>query len=164
MHAYVHTLAFHVLARPLEVLSLFLLLFFTSCRVTERKNYTALLIGREKNNIYVEKKRNISVIISRNMKDIKQYFSNDTRIVDKKAATDFEEEKQWKTITTSKRERVKIRISRTSSKERTCDIVESKNDLIDKTPSPFNGKVNNGEKTMHDETPKAKPKRNFRKV
>ncbi|KAM0737079.1 Enhanced level of genomic instability 1 [Formica fusca] len=98
------------------------------------------------------------------MKDIKQYFSNDTRIVDEKAATDFEEEKQWKTITTSKRERVKIRISRTSSKERTCDIVESKNDLIDKTPSPFNGKVNNGEKTMHDETPKAKPKRNFRKA
>lgn len=99
------------------------------------------------------------------MKDIKQYFSNGTKIVDERASADLEEASgQWKTISTGKRERVKIRISRTSSQERTCDIVESKNDLIDKTPSPFSGKVNNGERTMNDETPKAKPKRDFRKV
>jgi len=105
------------------------------------------------------------------MKDIKQYFSNGTRIVDERDATDLDnameqkEEKQWETIATGKRKRVKIRISRTSSKERTCDIVDNKNDLIDKTPSPFNGKIKkNGEKIMHDETPKIKSKRNLKKV
>ncbi|KMQ92272.1 atpase family aaa domain-containing protein 5, partial [Lasius niger] len=108
------------------------------------------------------------------MKDIKQYFVNSTRIVDERTAADLdnaverkkEEKQSWETIATGKRERVKIRISRTSSKERTCDIVESKNDLVDKTPSPFNGKMKNGEKTVHDETPKSCPtksKRNLKK-
>ncbi|EFN70838.1 ATPase family AAA domain-containing protein 5 [Camponotus floridanus] len=104
------------------------------------------------------------------MKDIKQYFSNGTKIVDERDATDLDnaveqkEEKQWETISTGKRKRVKIRISRTSSKERTCDIVDNKNDLIDKTPSPFNGKIKkNGEKIVHDETPKIKSKRNLKK-
>lgn len=107
------------------------------------------------------------------MKDIKQYFVNGTRIVDERVAADVDkveagkkEKQSLETITTSKRERVKIRISRTSSKERTCNIVESKNDLIDKTPSPFNGKVNNNERTVHNETPKScltKSKRNLKK-
>lgn len=102
------------------------------------------------------------------MKDIKQYFSNGTRIVDERDATDLDnaiaQEKQWETIASGKRKRVKIRISRTSSKERTCDIVDSKSDLIDKTPSPFNGKIKKVEKIMHDETPKIKSKRNLKKV
>ncbi|XP_072748662.1 uncharacterized protein Elg1 [Anoplolepis gracilipes] len=100
------------------------------------------------------------------MKDIKQYFSNGTIKIER-AVADFdnvvEEEEEQETIATSKRERVKIRISRTSSKGRTCDIIENKNDLIDKTPSPFNGRVNNSERTMHDETPKAKSKQNLKK-
>lgn len=104
------------------------------------------------------------------MKDIKQYFSNDTRIIDERDAADLDyaveqkEEKQWETTATGKRKRVKIRISCTSSKQRMCDIVDSKNDLIDKTPSPFNGKINNGEKIMHDETPKTRSKWNVKKV
>lgn len=103
------------------------------------------------------------------MKDIKQYFSNDTRIIDERNTADFDnateqkEEKQWETTATGKRKRVKIRISRTS-KERMCDIVDSKNDLIDKTPSPFNDKINS-EKIMHDETPKTRrSERNLKKV
>lgn len=108
------------------------------------------------------------------MKDIKQYFVNGTRIVDERVAADVDKvveprkkEKQSLETITGKRERVKIRISRTSSKERTCNIVENKNDLIDKTPSPFNGKVSNDERTVHIETPKScltKSKRNLKKV
>lgn len=103
------------------------------------------------------------------MKDIKQYFSNGKGIVDGGAASidnvvERKKERQKETIATDRRERVKIRISRNTSKERTCDIIENKDDMIDKTPSPFNGKLKNGEKAMHDETPKAKSKRNLKKV
>lgn len=36
-----------------------------------------------------------------------------------------------------KRGRVKIKISQNSNEERMCDIIESRHDLVDKTPSPF---------------------------
>jgi len=69
---------------------------------------------------------------------------------------DVELQEDEETIAKGKRKRVKIRISRIrDSKERMCDIIENKNDLIDKTPSPFNTKVNNGENTLQDGTPKS---------
>lgn len=94
------------------------------------------------------------------MKDIKQYFANDKSIVDKEAATDSsnvveQEREQEETVATGKRRRVKIRITRNGSASRMCDIVENKSDLIDKTPSPFNGEINNGYQTPQDETPKS---------
>lgn len=94
------------------------------------------------------------------MKDIKQYFANGGNIVDKEAATKSDnvaedEERQQENVETGKRKRVKIRISRSSSVSRMCDIVDSKSDLIDKTPSPFNGEVNNGHRISQDGTPKS---------
>uniref|UniRef100_A0A0C9RI96 ATAD5 protein n=1 Tax=Fopius arisanus TaxID=64838 RepID=A0A0C9RI96_9HYME len=41
-------------------------------------------------------------------------------------------------VTLRKRGRVKIKISQRNDEERICDIIESKHDLVDKTPSPFN--------------------------
>ncbi|KZC10574.1 ATPase family AAA domain-containing protein 5 [Dufourea novaeangliae] len=51
-----------------------------------------------------------------------------------------------------KRNRVKIRISRTSTKERVCDIIETNNDMVNKTPSPYT-KEKTADKNAH-ETPK----------
>lgn len=96
------------------------------------------------------------------MKDIMQYFATHTKMVDEEvvAASNVagqQQDEPEETIAKGKRKRVKIRISRTrDSKERMCDIIESKNDLIDKTPSPFNAKVNNDKKTLQDETPKSR--------
>lgn len=86
------------------------------------------------------------------MKDIKQYFANGNIVG--VAATDSDNVEQEE-IATGKRKRVKIRISRNSSASRMCDIIESKSDLIDKTPSPFNGEINNSQKTLQDGTPKS---------
>ncbi|XP_070524431.1 enhanced level of genomic instability 1 isoform X2 [Cardiocondyla obscurior] len=66
-----------------------------------------------------------------------------------------EERAQEETAARDKRKRVKIRISLDRSRSKTCDIIESQNDLIDKTPSPYNGEVNNSHKTLQDETPKS---------
>lgn len=97
------------------------------------------------------------------MKDIKQYFANGAKMVDEKVDVDsgnisgLQQDVSETTIMKKKRERVKIRISRTrNSKERTCDIIDNKNDLIDKTPSPFNAKANNNENTLQVETPKSR--------
>ncbi|XP_011337691.1 uncharacterized protein LOC105279536 isoform X2 [Ooceraea biroi] len=97
------------------------------------------------------------------MKDIKQYFTNGAKTVNEEVATDsgnaadLQQGELEETVTTRKRKRVKIRISRTrDSKERMCDIIESKNDLIDKTPSPFNAKKVNNESTPQDRTPKSR--------
>lgn len=94
------------------------------------------------------------------MKNIKQYFTSGTKDVDVQVAADprttlKQEEKQEEIIITGKRKRVKIRISRNNSKQRTCDIIENKNDLIDKTPSPLNVKVNNDKSVSQDGTPKS---------
>ncbi|XP_043664083.1 ATPase family AAA domain-containing protein 5 isoform X2 [Vespula pensylvanica] len=51
-----------------------------------------------------------------------------------------------------KRTRVKIKISRTNSKSRVCNIVENKNDLIDKTPSPFTKSFEEDKGAAHDGT------------
>lgn len=93
------------------------------------------------------------------MKDIKQYFANGRNIVDKEASDPSniagqEAREQEETIAMGKRKRVKIRISRDGSANRMCDIIESKSDLIDKTLNPFNGEVNNGQRTQ-DGTPKS---------
>ncbi|XP_015116802.1 replication factor C subunit 1 [Diachasma alloeum] len=40
-------------------------------------------------------------------------------------------------VTVKKRGRVKIKISQGNNEEKMCDIIESKHDLVDKTPSPF---------------------------
>lgn len=90
------------------------------------------------------------------MKDIKQYFANGRSIVGKEVDSDPDNiAEQEGTIATGKRKRVKIRISRDDSASRMCDIIESKSDLIDKTPSPFNGVINNDQKTQQDGTPKS---------
>ncbi|KAL6261962.1 hypothetical protein P5V15_007045 [Pogonomyrmex californicus] len=97
------------------------------------------------------------------MKDIKQYFTNGRKIVDKETAIDpgniieqEEQEQEQEIIATGKRKRVKIRISRSDSRSRMCNVIESKNDLIDKTPSPYNGEVNSGQKKdLRNETPKS---------
>ncbi|KAI4498008.1 hypothetical protein M0802_006832 [Mischocyttarus mexicanus] len=47
-----------------------------------------------------------------------------------------------------KRTRVKIKISRRNSNNRVCNIVENKNDLIDKTPSPFSKSLGNKEESV----------------
>ncbi|XP_020293897.1 ATPase family AAA domain-containing protein 5 [Pseudomyrmex gracilis] len=91
------------------------------------------------------------------MKDIKQYFANGTKVVRKEIIADnsgsiMQQEDQEEMITTGKRRRVKIRIS-SNGFRRTCNVVESKNDLIDKTPSPLNSKLN--DKTVQDATPKS---------
>ncbi|KYQ56478.1 ATPase family AAA domain-containing protein 5 [Trachymyrmex zeteki] len=92
------------------------------------------------------------------MKDIKQYFANGKNIVDKETDTDLsnvkEDQEQEDIIATCKRKRVKIRISSNGSSSRMC-IIENKNDLIDKTPSPFNDEINNGQRTLQDGTPKS---------
>ncbi|XP_011147806.2 replication factor C subunit 1 isoform X1 [Harpegnathos saltator] len=97
------------------------------------------------------------------MKDIKQYFANgsriDKKIVDSNDNThkehmEEEQEDDFIVRANRKRKRVKIRISRTGSEERICNIIESKNDLIDKTPSPF-GKTNDNSRISQDETVKS---------
>lgn len=65
-----------------------------------------------------------------------------------------------KTIEKKKRGRVKIKISQVNNpKDARCNIVESKNDLVDKTPSPFTApasqSLSNKQKIISpDETPK----------
>ena len=91
------------------------------------------------------------------MKDIKQYFANGKNIVNKEATAidPVVSAEQEETIVRGKRKRVKIRISLKDSASM-CDIIDSKSDLIDKTPSPFNGKVNNGRRRLRqDKTPKS---------
>lgn len=95
------------------------------------------------------------------MRDIKQYFANGVKIDRKNVDSDDivkrrKEEQEDGPVTSGsrKRKRVKIRISRAGSKERICDIIESKNDLIDKTPSPFT-KANGGRRISQGETPKS---------
>lgn len=93
------------------------------------------------------------------MKNIKQYFANGTKGVNAEVtiepSTTVKQEEQVEIgATNKKRKRVKIRISRNISKQRTCDIIENKNDLIDKTPSP-NVKVNNNKSISQDGTPKS---------
>ncbi|KAF7992038.1 hypothetical protein HCN44_001363 [Aphidius gifuensis] len=57
-----------------------------------------------------------------------------------------------------KRSRVKIKISQGKNKEPTCNIIESKHDLVDKTPSPFTTTTTTTSsslsKVLPDETPK----------
>ncbi|XP_014616774.1 PREDICTED: ATPase family AAA domain-containing protein 5 isoform X2 [Polistes canadensis] len=50
-----------------------------------------------------------------------------------------------------KRTRVKIKISRRNSSSRVCNIVENKNDLIDKTPSPFSKSLGKKERAASSE-------------
>ncbi|KOC65862.1 ATPase family AAA domain-containing protein 5 [Habropoda laboriosa] len=89
------------------------------------------------------------------MKNITQYFvdtvkSNDSISIH--SSDEVKEETECKKDSKRKRNRVKIKISRTNAKESVCDIIESSSDMIDKTPSPF-AKVNNVSKNLH-ETPK----------
>ncbi|XP_032669231.1 ATPase family AAA domain-containing protein 5 [Odontomachus brunneus] len=94
------------------------------------------------------------------MRDIKQYFANGAKIdkiinsVDNVKRMEEEQENSSVAKEGRKRKRVKIRISRAGSKEGTCDIIENKNDLIDKTPSPF-AKTDDNRRTSQSETPKS---------
>lgn len=92
------------------------------------------------------------------MRDIKQYFADGAKIDKIKSIDNLEhirEEQEDSSFARDSRtrKRVKIRISRSDSKERICDIIEEKNDLIDKTPSPF-AKVNDGGRISQGKTSK----------
>lgn len=91
------------------------------------------------------------------MKDITHYFpdnvksyeinpTDSTSSAKLKNATEYSSKK--------KRARVKIKISGINSKNGVCNIIESKNDLIDKTPSPFTKIFKENEAAAYNETPK----------
>lgn len=98
------------------------------------------------------------------MKDIKQYFANGAKLVEEEqvasdsgSVEELQRDQLEEGKIKGKRKRVKIRISRAKdSKERMCDIIESRNDMIDKTPSPFNAKVNSSDGSLQDGTPKSR--------
>ena len=89
------------------------------------------------------------------MKNITQYFedavSRSNGNISMHSNNDIKEETKCKNGSKQKRNRVKIKISRTNSKERMCDIVEDGNDMIDKTPSPF-AKLNNKDKKLPEQS------------
>ncbi|XP_076296984.1 enhanced level of genomic instability 1 [Lasioglossum baleicum] len=88
------------------------------------------------------------------MKNITQYLV-DTVKSSGETNDDGKQEKEANNGSKGKRNRVKIKISQSKTKERVCDIIESNNDMIDKTPSPFtrqNTKVKNSL-----DTPKRSP-------
>ncbi|XP_078037453.1 enhanced level of genomic instability 1 [Augochlora pura] len=70
------------------------------------------------------------------MKNITQYLVDTVKSSGVTANVEKPEE-EFNNVSKGKRNRVKIKISRTSTKETVCDIIESNNDMIDKTPSPF---------------------------
>ncbi|XP_017890426.1 ATPase family AAA domain-containing protein 5 isoform X2 [Ceratina calcarata] len=91
------------------------------------------------------------------MKNITQYFDDSVKSVNGATScanneTMREEYSHDKKGSRGKRSRVKIRISRSSTSERICDIVENSNDMIDKTPSPFSKE--NGKNENQRDTPK----------
>ena len=95
------------------------------------------------------------------MKNITQYFVDTVKSSESTAIrSDVEAVRgtDSKKNSNGKRNRVKIKISRSSTKERICDIVDSNNDMIDKTPSPFTSRANNADKYSH-ETPKNSSKK-----
>lgn len=90
------------------------------------------------------------------MKNITQYFVDTVKSSESTAIrSDVEAVRGTDSMKSSngKRNRVKIKISRSNTKERVCDIVDSNNDMIDKTPSPFTSSANNADK-YSNETPR----------
>lgn len=89
------------------------------------------------------------------MKNITQYFedavSQSNGNISMHSNNDTKEETKYKNGSKEKRNRVKIKISRTNSKERMCDIVEDGNDMVDKTPSPF-AKLNDKDKKSPEQS------------
>ena len=83
------------------------------------------------------------------MKDLKHYFTENCETSNKSDTIEVTKEpgnaiaiaqnpkEPTPPTTKKKRGRVKIKISQTNVQGRICDIVESKSDLVDKTPSPF---------------------------
>ena len=93
------------------------------------------------------------------MKNITQYFVDTVKSSESTAVRSNDEAVRGtdsKKSSNGKRNRVKIKISRSNTKERVCDIVDSNNDMIDKTPSPFTRSANKADKYSH-ETPKKSP-------
>ncbi|KAK2577142.1 hypothetical protein KPH14_003302 [Odynerus spinipes] len=91
------------------------------------------------------------------MKDITHYFTDTVKScgissTDSKSSAELKDASEYPS--TKKRARVKIKISRISPKSRVCNIVESKNDLIDKTPSPFTKVSKEENRAACNETPK----------
>nr|XP_031833286.1 ATPase family AAA domain-containing protein 5 [Nomia melanderi] len=82
------------------------------------------------------------------MKNITQYLV-DTIKSSETTSDNTKQEKESNNGSKKKRNRVKIKISRTNTKERVCDIIESNNDMIDKTPSPFTRK-HGKDKSLHE--------------
>ena len=95
------------------------------------------------------------------MKNITQYFVDTVKSSESTAIRSNVEAVRGtdsKKNSNGKRNRVKIKISRSDTKERVCDIVDSNNDMIDKTPSPFTSSANNADKYSND-TPKKSSKK-----
>lgn len=90
------------------------------------------------------------------MKNITQYFVDNVKSSANTTISsnnDTVEESDSKKNADGKRNRVKIKISRTNAQERVCDIVDNNSDMIDKTPSPFTGRIGDMDKNFN-ETPK----------
>ncbi|XP_046813074.1 ATPase family AAA domain-containing protein 5 isoform X1 [Vespa crabro] len=88
------------------------------------------------------------------MKDLTHYFSDNVKSpTTSKLNVRLKDDSEY--TSRKKRTRVKIKISRTNSKSRVCNIVENKSDLIDKTPSPFTKSFEQDKRGPHlDGTPK----------
>lgn len=106
------------------------------------------------------------------MKDLKHYFADNSRSCESKnvvvdgaeimdngeneqiCSAEETDERVTSSSTSKKRGRVKIKISRNNTRGKICDIVESQNDLVDKTPSPFGPRDLKDDAISREETPK----------
>lgn len=94
------------------------------------------------------------------MRNITQYFEDNvqsTNDVSIHSDNDTKKETKYRKDSKGKRNRVKIKISRTNSNERVCNIMDNSSDMIDKTPSPF-AKINNEDKDSYETPKKSFPK------
>lgn len=89
------------------------------------------------------------------MKNITQYFDDGVKPGNSATNSNDEAKEECsynKRAPKGKRNRVKIKISRSSTSGRICDILETSDDKIDKTPSPFTKE--NGKNESQRDTPR----------
>ncbi|XP_060815268.1 ATPase family AAA domain-containing protein 5 [Bombus pascuorum] len=94
------------------------------------------------------------------MRNITQYFEDNVQSnndISLHSDNDTKKETKYRKDSKGKRNRVKIKISRTNSNGRICDIMDNSSDMIDKTPSPF-AKINNEDKDSYETPKKSFPK------
>lgn len=94
------------------------------------------------------------------MRNITQYFEDNVQSnndISIHSDNDTRKETKYRKDSKGKRNRVKIKISRTNSNEGVCDIMDNSSGMIDKTPSPF-AKINNEDKHSYETRKKSFPK------